>query len=214
MSDNSKLLNTEDIRFLLEDLNNHLVNHGCDATLVIGGGAAIIAAHGSREATKDIDALFQPSQAVRDAASEVASQYDLNKDWLNDGLKGFVDPRNSGTVPLYKFGNLNVLRFDDETLLAMKLSAARIDDEKDRLDALCLMRAIGITAIDELYDLVERKTYANQRTPMVDYFIQDVFATYEREGGVDSIINEAKDVSESREEQSELKEPESKEEER
>ena len=44
----------------------------------------------ARPATRDVDAVFEPSRKIRDAASRIAVNHHIDDDWLNDGVKGFV----------------------------------------------------------------------------------------------------------------------------
>ena len=34
--------------------------------------------------------IFQPAKIMREIAKEIANEYDLVDDWLNDGVKGFL----------------------------------------------------------------------------------------------------------------------------
>jgi hypothetical protein len=47
------------------------------------GGAAMVLAFNAREATRDVDALFEPDSQVIAAAHEVAKELRLPKSWLN-----------------------------------------------------------------------------------------------------------------------------------
>jgi hypothetical protein len=40
--------------------------------------------------TRDLDAVFIPSDVVRQAAAAVAEREGLAEDWLNDAVKGFL----------------------------------------------------------------------------------------------------------------------------
>lgn len=178
-------LKPDDINQLLGELNDKLAERGEHARLIIGGGAVMTTCFNSRPSTQDIDGIFEPSPIIRLLVREIASEHSLDDDWLNDGMKGFVNPETMGTVPFADFSNLKVLRFDDRSMLALKLTAARFDGQKDLLDSLRLMQSLRIQTIDELYDLVSATAYRNQLTPKVDYFIQELFAEYEE--GIESV---------------------------
>jgi hypothetical protein len=75
-------LGREDIRALLDDLSQELAAWGARAELFLVGGAALAVAYDATRATRDLDAVFIPSEVVRQAA--VASRNE--KDSLKTGL--------------------------------------------------------------------------------------------------------------------------------
>ncbi len=83
-------LGREQIRMLLDDLSTELAARGARADLFLVGGAEIAIAYDSARATRDLDAVFLPTEVVRHAALAVAERRGLAKDWLNDAVKGFL----------------------------------------------------------------------------------------------------------------------------
>src|SRR5689334_13621101 len=83
-------LGRDEIRALLDDLSAELSKRGARADLFLVGGAAIAVAYDSARATRDLDAVFLPTDVVRQAAISVAERRGLAKDWLNDAVKGFM----------------------------------------------------------------------------------------------------------------------------
>jgi hypothetical protein len=71
-------------------LDGELARRGVRAELFVVGGAAMAIAYDARRTTTDVDAIFVSSDAVREAATEVAEQLGLEPDWLNDGAKSFA----------------------------------------------------------------------------------------------------------------------------
>ena len=47
-------------------------------------------AYDTTRATRDLDAVFIPTDVVRQAATVVAEHRGLAQDWLNDAVKGFL----------------------------------------------------------------------------------------------------------------------------
>jgi hypothetical protein len=89
-------LGREDIRSLLDDLSAELAARGARAELFLVGGAALAVAYDATRATRDLDAVFIPTDVVRQAAATVAEHQGLAEDWLNDAV-GKI--RASGVVP-------------------------------------------------------------------------------------------------------------------
>jgi hypothetical protein len=83
-------LGREGIRALLDDLSQELAARGARAELFLVGGAALAVAYDATRATRDLGAVFIPSDVVRQAAAAVADREGLTQDWLNDAVKGFL----------------------------------------------------------------------------------------------------------------------------
>ena len=47
-------------------------------------------AYDAMRATRDLDAVFIPTDVARQAATAVAEHKGLAEDWLNDAVKGFL----------------------------------------------------------------------------------------------------------------------------
>jgi uncharacterized nucleotidyltransferase DUF6036 len=82
-------LGRDDIRALLDDLSAELAARGARAELFLVGGAALAVAYDATRATRDLDAVFIPTEVVRQAATAVAEHKGLAEDWPNDAVKGF-----------------------------------------------------------------------------------------------------------------------------
>ena len=149
-------LGREDIRALLDDLSAELAARGARAELFLVGGAALAVAYDATRATRDLDAVFIPTDIVRQAAAAVAEHRGLTEDWLNDAVKGFLP--GPGPDPdaqrFYSSDSLIVDVASPRYLLAMKLFAARAEIDAD--DIILLYRNLGFTTVDEGLDLVEQ----------------------------------------------------------
>lgn len=65
-------LGREDIRALLDELSQELAARGTRAELFLVGGAALAVAYDATRATRDLDAVFVPSDVVRQAAAALS----------------------------------------------------------------------------------------------------------------------------------------------
>jgi hypothetical protein len=79
-------LSADDIRRLFSELASELDAAGQRAEVFLVGGAAIAVCFDSRRATRDLDAVFAPTDSVRRAAAAVADREGLDPDWLNDAV--------------------------------------------------------------------------------------------------------------------------------
>ncbi|MCB0212638.1 MAG: hypothetical protein KDJ52_25060 [Anaerolineae bacterium] len=110
--------------------------------LLLVGGAAMVLLYDARVATRDVDVLIRsPKEArrVRALALQVATDYDLPKDWLNDGAKGYIVGISEGH-DVFSAPGIVVSTPSVAQLLAMKLSAWR--DDVDINDAAQLLQAL------------------------------------------------------------------------
>jgi len=95
--------------------------------LSLYGGAVFTLVYGSRDATRDVDAVVRPSEIAKTLAARVAGELGLPDDWLNDDVKHFLAEKEAkrqltGT----DFGEgLRVSVPTAAYLLAMKLRACR-----------------------------------------------------------------------------------------
>jgi hypothetical protein len=136
------LLTKEQIVVALQRLGELARAAHVDAELMIFGGGVMVLDFGSRNSTRDVDALIlspPDAAAVRQLAVQVATEMGWPSDWLNDAVKGFVVGPVTPTV-LLELPGLRVTRPAYEQLLAMKLCAWR--DDVDVADARQLLAAI------------------------------------------------------------------------
>jgi hypothetical protein len=146
-------LGRQEIRTLLDDLSAELARHGARADLFLVGGAAIAVAYDSARSTRDLDAVFLPTEVVRQAAMAVAERRGLAKDWLNDAVKGFIPGPDPDAQRYYQSDALTVDVASARYLLAMKLFSSRVENDAD--DIMFLYRQLGFTTVDEGLALVE-----------------------------------------------------------
>ncbi|MFZ4516400.1 MAG: DUF6036 family nucleotidyltransferase [Acidimicrobiia bacterium] len=86
---------------LFRELDLELSRREIRGDVFVVGGAAMCVAYDARPATRDVDAIFHPSEEVRVAAAVVArAQVGIPDDWLNDAVKGFLPGNDAGTQPV------------------------------------------------------------------------------------------------------------------
>ena len=137
-------MTAEEIKQYLEELNDELRLMDIKGEVSLYGGAVMCLAFNARVATKDVDAIFHPTDVIREAAKRIAERHGLVYSWLNDGVKGYVvqHPRQI----LFHMPNLTVFVPEPDYLLAMKAMAARANTE-DEADVLTLIRALEFSLL-------------------------------------------------------------------
>ncbi len=167
--------NREQLQALLEKLNGELQKEKVTGEICIVGGAAMVLGFGSRNSTRDIDALLVTPRSVRDAVQRVAEQEKIPASWLNDGAKGFASAQSFESEEMLKMSHLRVVSPPAEYILAMKCISARVGvDEHDKADAKFLIQRLNLPDSDAVLAIVG-KYYEEKRIPAkTQYFVQEI----------------------------------------
>src|SRR5687768_850336 len=152
-------LTREQILAALRALSDGLGKQDVLGEICLFGGTVMMLAFTARLSTKDVDALFQPAQVIRDLSRRIAEDLQLPEGWLNDGVKSFISARHETTTGnLPQFPHLRLTMPVPEYLLAMKCMAARIagttDDPSDVADIIFITRHLKVKSAREVLDLV------------------------------------------------------------
>ena len=83
-------MNVKEIEKYLLLLSDKLKAKGKVGELCIVGGAVMCLVFKARVSTNDIDGIFSPTSEIREAIKEIAKENQLPENWLNDGVKGFI----------------------------------------------------------------------------------------------------------------------------
>src|SRR5438132_1176404 len=111
----------------LQRISDELERRNVFGEICLFGGTVMVVAFSARVSTKDVDAIFQPAQPIREIAREIGEESGFPSNWLNDAAKGFVSVRHETIEDsLPQFPHLRVTMPTPEYLLAMKCMASRI----------------------------------------------------------------------------------------
>lgn len=133
--------------------------------LCIYGGSAMMLAYGSRESTKDVDAMARPSEVAERLARRVAGQLGLHESWLNNDVRRFVSdlgtfaPLQIQELEAAAQRNLKITRPSAGYLLAMKCLACRAalpGYAGDVEDIRFLLEKMNLSTLEEVEQQVER----------------------------------------------------------
>jgi len=173
-------LSREQILRALESLSNELGQRSVVGELCLFGGTVMVLAFTARLTTKDVDALFQPAQTIRELARRIAEEQNLPADWLNDGAKGFLSTRHEttpGNLPQYP--HLRLTMPVPEYLLAMKCMAARLggttDEPSDVADIRFLIRHLDLKSAAGVLDIVALYYPASRIPVKTQYLVEGLF---------------------------------------
>ena len=170
-----KVLTDKFIRQLFSELSSELEAKDIIGELCICGGTVMCLVFKARAATKDVDAIFEPTLEIREAASKVAKKHGLPDDWLNDAVKGFIytDPPKELVMEL---SNLRVFCPSAEYMLAMKCVSARFDSS-DADDIVFLIDFIGLRQSKDVYKIISRYYPENKIPTKTRFLIEELMAS-------------------------------------
>ncbi len=172
------MLSKEDILRLFESLNEKLRDKGVVGEIGLCGGAVMCVVFNARESTRDVDAVFAPTEAMRTAARTIAVEQGVPLDWLNDAAKGFfvVAPPQ---MPFREWSNLRVWAPSPEFMLAMKCVAARYDTS-DADDVRFLLRHLGLKTPTDVFEIISTY-YPDERIPAkTRFFVEELLGPSRR----------------------------------
>lgn len=167
-------LSAKEIRRLFDLLNAELAAKSIEGEVYLVGGAVMCLALDARPATRDVDAVFRPTRAIRQAAARVAAHAGVPKDWLNDAVKGFLSPQ--GEFDAYiELTHLRVFVARPEYLLAMKCASMRLGAEFHDLDDVrYLLRYLNIASAAQALAIVTRYFDADRLPPKTRLALEEL----------------------------------------
>lgn len=125
-------LDGQGIRAQFQEVADHLPIAGQQHTLIVVGGA-LLALHGLRHSTLDVDSIRRIEPELRDAVEAVAARRGLRIDWLNDHAARFTPATfiESECAVLLDHPRLMVLGVPLDQVFVMKLYRLSAQDYED-----------------------------------------------------------------------------------
>lgn len=171
----------------LHELGRRASAEGTTIEIAIYGGSALMLTYPWRAATRDVDAVFEADRAtVRRLASDIADEKGWDRNWLNDGVKGFLSAADSRskflfrTYPSEQEPGLRVMLACPRYLFAMKCRAMRlggIETNSDVEDIRRLAAEIGIGSVEEALGLVAQFYPNHLIQPKTQFALEEIFDT-------------------------------------
>jgi Nucleotidyltransferase of unknown function (DUF6036) len=152
-------LDREAILAYLREVSNTLADTGPQHTVIVVGGS-LLAFHGLRQATVDVDSVKRIGSELKAAVESVALLHDLAPAWLNDSASAFRPATfdEADCEKLLVKGRLTVLGAPLRQVFVMKLNAARA---RDHDDLVALWRACDFESAEQAVDL-HRNAYPHE----------------------------------------------------
>jgi hypothetical protein len=174
------VLSADKIRELFALLDQALAREDVVGEVYVVGGAVMTLAFSARPSTNDVDAVFTPKEIVRRAARRVARDADVDANWLNDAVKGFLGDRGEFSSWL-DLPYLKVFTPVPEYLLAMKCIAFRLGLEfHDEADVRYLLRYLNIERARDALDIVERYFPSDRIPPKTRFALEELLTPPKR----------------------------------
>lgn len=163
------------IKKLFRSLNDELRKLGVKGEVGICGGAVMCLVFQAREATKDIDGIFEPTEAIRKASRKVARLFGLGDDWLSDAAKAYfhVDPPRETVLEL---SHLRVWAPRADYMLAMKCISARFDTH-DKEDVQFLLNYLKLSRPEQVFEIIARYYPRGQVLPKTQFLIEELLSS-------------------------------------
>ncbi len=154
-------LNRNRITQALRRLGELVHDQGAILEISLYGGAVFTLVYGSRDSTKDVDAVIRPSEIGKTLVARVATELSLPDDWLNDDVKQFLAAKEAKrSLPEGEFGEgIRIVVPTAAYLLAMKLRACRPPlpgFAGDYGDIRFLVQKMGIASVEEAEAIHDR----------------------------------------------------------
>lgn len=173
------MLKKDELLKYLEILGERLSKENLHGEIILTGGAVMCLVHSARDMTKDIDALYEPKNDINRLVEDMADEYGLPKNWLNDSVKGFVN-ENVETKEFMQYGNLKISAVTSDYLLAMKLMSSRVEGQ-DYNDIKFLFRKLGIMELRQAEQVIERFFPISRVLPKTMYVIEQCLEEIQEE---------------------------------
>lgn len=166
------MISKKQIKKLFIRINEELKLRSEVGEIGIVGGTVMCLVYNAREATKDVDAIFEPASIIRDIGKQIAREENLPPDWLNDAAKGFIRPGFLQENVL-ALSHLRVWAPEASYMLAMKCISARWDT-KDKDDVIFLIKHLELKSPKDVFEIIE-KFYPKETIPAkTQFFIEEV----------------------------------------
>jgi hypothetical protein len=168
------MLDSKKIKQLFEELNEALKTQGEIGEIGLMGGAVMCLVYQSRKATRDVDAIFEPTQLIRKLAAKIGEHHNIGPHWMNDSAKAFLQP-NFKREEVLSLSHLRLWAPEPEYMLAMKCISARWDTH-DKDDVIFLIKLLKLKAPKQVFKIIQSYYAKNKIPPKTQFLIEELFS--------------------------------------
>ncbi len=147
------MLSRERILYLFNRLNEELREKGEIGEIGIVGGTVMCLVYNARKTTRDVDAIFEPADIIRQLAERIADEEKIPVNWLNDGAKGYLKP-HFAREDVLNLSHLRIWAPDARYMMAMKCISARWDTS-DKDDVIFLVKYLKLRTPEDAFKIIE-----------------------------------------------------------
>ncbi len=167
-------LDASKIRAYLREVSEALPPEGPRHTIVVVGGS-LLAFHGLRQTTLDVDTVGRIDQELREAVEQVAHVHDLPPAWLNDSAAAFRPQTflDDDCEILLDLPRLLVLSAPLRQVFVMKLFAAR-GRTRDYDDLVALWPPCGFDSAEQAVELYRAAYPHEAEDPHLVEYVRDL----------------------------------------
>ena len=158
-------------------LNEKLRQRGILGEIALYGGIVMCLALNARDATHDIDAIFEPKRDIAVAIKEISKEYNLDDGWLNDGVKGFTS-KNNDLIPFQKLSNLNIYAASPLYMFAMKCLSCRMTNKTEIEDIKFLIKYLNIRSVAQAEEILYAYYPKNRILPKTFYMLMELLGEW------------------------------------
>ena len=175
------LLDGDRIRAHLAEVAAALPQGRPQHRLILVGGS-LLAWHGLRDSTRDVDSVLALNATLRKAVETVAARHGLAPRWLNDHARPFAPQtlREQDCELLADLSALRVLGAPLDQVFLMKLHATRVRTS-DVEDMVALWPRTGFTSAAQAVELYYEAYPLAEEDPFLASYVADITGTPEHD---------------------------------
>ena len=166
------MIDTKQMKSLFEKLNDGLKLAGEKGEIGIVGGAVMCLVYNARESTRDVNAIFKPSQIIRTLAKSIGKAEGLPEDWLNDAAKAYIQG-DFVREEVLSLSHLNVWAPEPKYMLAMKCISSRVDTS-DGDDIRFLIKLLKLKNAQQVFKIIQGYYPKSQIAAKTQFFVEEL----------------------------------------